>query len=82
MCYLTANWKDFVKYDFYDIFGSTESENNQHQLPKLQGVAFQKNHEKFIKDTRLYSSTSLGIVQCSNFSHLFGKEKTFAHAFY
>ena len=49
MCYLTANWKDFVKYDFYDIFGSTESENNQHQLPKLQGVAFQKNHEKFIE---------------------------------
>ena len=49
MCYLTANWKDFVKYDFYDIFGSTESKNNQHQLPKLQGVAFQKNHEKFIE---------------------------------
>ena len=46
MCHLTANRKDFVKYDFFDTFGSTESENNQHQLPKLQGVAFQKNHEK------------------------------------
>ena len=78
ICHLTANCKDFVKYDFFDTFGSTESENNQHQLPKLQGVAFQKNHEKIIKDTRLYSSISLQIVQCSNFSHLFGRKSNFA----
>ena len=49
MCYLTANWKDFVKYDFYDIIRSTESEISQHQLSKLKGVKFQKNHEIFIE---------------------------------
>ena len=37
-----------------------------------------KNHEKVIKDIRLYSSISLQIIQCSNFSHLFGRKSNFA----
>ena len=77
---MTANCKDFAKYDFCDTFGSTESENDQHQLPKLQGLAFQKNHEKsckIIKDTKLHSPISLQIVQCSNFTHLFGRKSNY-----